>query len=63
MAKFSRRRMLGAAAAGGVIAASASETLGQGTLGQETLGQAQPPSGPALLSGPKLPSFRFRSAP
>src|SRR6266508_6688030 len=53
MSEFSRRHVLGAAAAAGsVIAAAASDTLAQG----------QPPSGPTppLLAGAELPSFRFR---
>src|SRR5262245_39083564 len=53
MAEFSRREMLGAAAAGGVAAAATST---------ETSGQGQPPFGPtpAPLAGAELPSFRFR---
>jgi len=53
MAEFSRRDMLGAAAAGGVAAAATST---------ETFGQGQPPFGPtpAPLAGAELPSFRFR---
>ena len=52
MGEFSRRDMLGAAAAGGVAAATSTETFGQG----------QPPFGPtpAPLAGAELPSFRFR---
>jgi oxalate decarboxylase len=52
MAEFSRRDMLGAAAAGGVVAAAA---------GTETFGQEQPQFGPtpAPLAGKELPSFRF----
>jgi hypothetical protein len=44
--------VLGAAAAGGLVTAAASETLALG----------QPPSGPAPvpLSGTELPSFRFQ---
>jgi hypothetical protein len=51
MPEFSRRHLLGAAAAGGLVTAAASETLAHG----------QPPSGPAPapLSGAELPSFRF----
>ena len=51
MSEFSRRHVLGAAAAGSVIAA-ASDALAQG----------QPPSGPTppVLAGTELPSFRFR---
>jgi len=51
MTEFSRRHLLAAAAAGGAIAASASETSGQG----------QPPSGPTppILAGTELPSFRY----
>jgi oxalate decarboxylase len=50
---FSRRDMLGAAAAGGMVAAA---------TGTETFGQGQPPFGPtpAPLAGAELPSFRFR---
>jgi oxalate decarboxylase len=52
MPQFSRRVVLGAAAAGGLVTSAASETLAHG----------QPPSGPAPapLSGTALPSFRFR---
>ena len=52
MSEFSRRDMLGAAAAGGVAAAA---------TGTETFGQGQPPFGPtpAPLAGTELPSFRF----
>src|SRR2546429_8676010 len=51
--EFSRRDMLGAAAAGGVAAAA---------TGTETFGQGQPPFGPtpAPLAGAELPSFRFQ---
>src|SRR5262249_55437628 len=44
--------MLGAAAAGGMVEATSTETLGQG----------QPPFGPtpAPLAGSELPSFRFQ---
>ena len=50
---FSRRDMLGVAAAGGMVSAAA---------GTETCGQGQPPFGPtpAPLAGAELPSFRFR---
>src|SRR5262249_22950402 len=53
MTEFSRRDMLGAAAAGGMAAAATST---------ETFGQGQPPFGPtpAPLAGAELPSFRFR---
>jgi oxalate decarboxylase len=54
MSEFSRRNVLGAAAAGGVVAAAAAtETLGQG--------QGQPAFGPtpAPLAGSELPSFRY----
>src|SRR6202045_1634714 len=53
MTEFSRRDMLGAAAAGGMGAAATSP---------ETFGKAQPPFGPtpAPLAGAELPSFRFR---
>src|SRR5947208_16067029 len=53
MGEFSRRDMLGAAAAGGVVAAATST---------ETFGQGQPPFGPtpAPLAGTELPSFRFQ---
>jgi len=53
MTEFSRRDMLGAAAAGGMVAAATST---------ETFGQGQPPFGPtpAPLAGAELPSFRFR---
>ena len=53
MPEFSRRHMLSAATAGGVIAAAA---------GTETLAQGQPPLGPtpAPLAGNDLPSFRFQ---
>src|SRR5215470_15005435 len=53
MGEFSRRDMLGAAAAGGIAAAATST---------ETFGQGQPPFGPtpAPLAGAELPSFRFR---
>jgi oxalate decarboxylase len=53
MAEFSRRDMLGAAAAGGMAAAA---------TGTETFGQAQPSFGPtpAPLAGGELPSFRFQ---
>ena len=53
MGEFSRRDMLGAAAAGGIAAAATST---------ETLGQGQPPFGPtpAPLAGSELPSFRFQ---
>src|SRR5947209_2315035 len=53
MSEFSRRDMLGAAAAGGVAAAA---------TGTETFGQGQPPFGPtpAPLAGTELPSFRFQ---
>jgi len=53
MGEFSRRDMLGAAAAGGVAAAA---------TGTETFGQGQPPFGPtpAPLAGTELPSFRFQ---
>jgi quercetin dioxygenase-like cupin family protein len=53
MGEFSRRDMLGAAAAGGLVAAATST---------ETLGQGQPPFGPtpAPLAGSELPSFRFQ---
>jgi len=53
MGEFSRRDMLGAAAAGGMAAAATST---------ETFGQGQPPFGPtpAPLAGAELPSFRFR---
>src|SRR5947208_724983 len=52
MSEFSRRDMLGAAAAGGVAAAA---------TGTETFGQGQPAFGPtpAPLAGSELPSFRF----
>src|ERR1700730_2785710 len=53
MGEFSRRDMLGAAAAGGMVAA-ATRT--------ETFRQGQPPVGPppAPLAASALPSFRFR---
>jgi oxalate decarboxylase len=53
MPEFSRRQMLSAATAGGVMAAAA---------GPETLAQGQPPWGPtpAPLAGNDLPSFRFQ---
>ena len=53
MAEFSRRDMLGAAAAGGMAAAA---------TGTETFGQGQPSFGPtpASLAGAELPSFRFQ---
>jgi len=53
MTEFSRRDMLGAAAASGMVAAATST---------ETFGQGQPPFGPtpAPLAGAELPSFRFR---
>ena len=53
MGEFSRRDMLGAAAAGGIAAAATST---------ETHGQGQPPFGPtpAPLAGSELPSFRFQ---
>src|SRR5215472_16229646 len=53
MTEFSRRDMLGAAAAGGMAAAATST---------ETFGQGQPPFGPtpAPLAGAELPSFRFQ---
>src|SRR6266849_8485621 len=54
MSEFSRRNLLGAAAAGSMIAAAAgAEALAQG--------QGQPPFGPtpAPLAGSELPSFRF----
>src|SRR5260370_11644062 len=53
MGEFSRRDMLGAAAAGGMVAAATST---------ETFGQGQPPfwPTPAPLAGAELPSFRFR---
>src|SRR5260221_5841735 len=53
MGEFSRRDMLGAAAAGGMVAAATNT---------ETFGQGQPPFGPtpAPLAGAELPSFRFR---
>jgi len=53
MAEVSRRDMLGAAAAGGVVATA---------TGTETFGQGQPPFGPtpAPLAGSELPSFRFQ---
>ena len=53
MAEFSRRDMLGAAAAGGMAAAA---------TGTETFGQGQPSFGPtpAPLAGAELPSFRFQ---
>jgi oxalate decarboxylase len=53
MTEFSRRDMLGAAAAGGMVAAATST---------ETFGQGQPPFGPtpAPLAGAELPSFRFQ---
>src|SRR5262249_6070407 len=56
MTEFSRRDMLGAAAAGGMVAAATST---------ETFGQGQPPFGPtpAPLAGAELPSFRFRLGP
>src|SRR5262245_48528290 len=51
MSEFSRRNLMGVAA-GSVVAATATETTGQGI----------PPSGPtpAPLAGAELPSFRFR---
>jgi hypothetical protein len=55
MSDISRRHVLGAAAAGSVIAAAnASDALADG----------QPPFGPTppVLAGKELPSFRFRSA-
>src|SRR5438067_9936417 len=53
MAGFSRRDMLGAAAAGGMAAAA---------TGTETFGQGQPSFGPTPtpLAGTELPSFRFQ---
>src|SRR5258708_1838265 len=53
MGEFSRRDMLGAAAAGGMVAAATSA---------EPCGQGRPPFGPtrAPLAGAELPSFRFR---
>jgi oxalate decarboxylase len=53
MAEFSRRDMLGAAAAGGMAATA---------TGTETFGQGQPSFGPtpAPLAGAELPSFRFQ---
>jgi oxalate decarboxylase len=53
MSEFSRRNLLGAAAAGSVMAAAAAT---------EALAQGQPPSGPTppVLAGAQLPSFRFR---
>ncbi len=53
MTEISRRYVLGAAAAGSVIAAAATS---------ETLAQGQPPWGPTppVLAGAQLPSFRFR---
>jgi oxalate decarboxylase len=53
MSEFSRRTLLGAAAAGSMIAAAAAT---------DALAQAQPPSGPTppVLAGKELPSFRFQ---
>src|SRR4249920_690554 len=53
MSEFSRRDMLSAAAAGGVIAAVAST---------DGLAEGQPPFGPTppVLAGAQLPSFRFQ---
>src|SRR5262245_33556635 len=53
MTEFSRRNLLGAAAAGSVVAA-ATATDGQA--------HGQPPFGPAppILTGAQLPSFRFQ---
>src|SRR5262245_64890399 len=52
MTEFSRRNVLGAAAASGVIAATATDGVADG----------QPPFGPTppVLAGAELPSFRFR---
>ena len=51
MSEFSRRSVLGGVAAGGVLAAAATDGLAQ----------RQPPSGPAPapLAGAELPSLRF----
>ena len=53
MSEFSRRDMLSAAAAGGMIAAATST---------DGLAEGQPPFGPTppVLAGTQLPSFRFR---
>ena len=53
MSEFSRRDMLGAAAAGGMIAAATST---------DGLAEGQPPFGPTppVLAGAQLPSFRFQ---
>ena len=53
MSKFSRREMLSAAAAGGMIAAATST---------DGLAEGQPPFGPTppVLAGAQLPSFRFQ---
>jgi oxalate decarboxylase len=53
MSEFSRRDMLSAAAAGGMIAAAAST---------DGLAEGQPPFGPTppVLAGAQLPSFRFQ---
>ena len=53
MSEFSRREMLSAAAAGGMIAAATST---------DGLAEGQPPFGPTppVLAGAQLPSFRFQ---
>ena len=53
MSEFSRRDMLSAAAAGGMIAAATST---------DGLAEGQPPFGPTppVLAGAQLPSFRFQ---
>ena len=53
MSEFSRRDMLGAAAAGGMIAAATTT---------DGLAEGQPPFGPTppVLAGAQLPSFRFQ---
>ena len=53
MSEFSRRDMLSAAAAGGMIAAATST---------DGLAEGQPPFGstPPVLAGAQLPSFRFQ---
>jgi len=53
MSEFSRREMLSAAAAGGMVAAAPST---------DGLAEGQPPFGPTppVLSGAQLPSFRFQ---
>jgi oxalate decarboxylase len=51
MNEFSRRNLLGAAAAGGMVAAAT-----------DAMGDGQPPFGPTpkVLAGKELPSFRFK---